>query len=169
MSVELDHFIGKSFVLTAVATGQIPVANSYAGEHANTLTFVLSGVTYQVVEDPNDGYRSSMREINVLPAVTLTNQFPPVKVVGERVPDDDHYKKDMVVLKRMDNGLPILEFGTHNTHDYYPSFVGDFRVENLPGNEADQIAAREAEDLRLSQMVTEQEQAERDQAGWGKF
>lgn len=104
-------------------------------EQSQTCTFVLNGVTYTAVEDPSDGYRSSMRILYV--GGECSNMFPPslVRVTYRDVdPEYDNIKEDLLVLVDAFTGKDVLLVGTHNTYDYYPSFVANFQPENMVYN-----------------------------------
>jgi len=58
---------------------------------ANAFRFVLDGKTYIAVEDPEDGWRSAMKELYISDD-PVTNQFSPIEVeatlvVGRRLQD----------------------------------------------------------------------------------
>lgn len=100
-------------------------------DDAEHCTFVLNGVSYTAVEDPSDGYRSSLRELLV--GGECTNMFPPVLVrlrlmeSGEDNGDGFGYdKNDALMLVDAFTAQPVLIVGTTNTDDYYPSFIARF-------------------------------------------
>lgn len=92
-------------------------------QDSSAMRFRLDGVVYMVVEDPDDGYRSSMREIFVDPA-PIVNVFRPIKVFGI-------YDSGTLRLKASGNGKTILEVGTDHSDSYYPSFVTSFNPEGI--------------------------------------
>jgi hypothetical protein len=100
-------------------------------EDCQVIRFRLDGKTYTAVEDPSDGYRSSMKYI----AVTddpIKNSFAPVRVLARMKPNDDYYYvNDVLEFIYLGNGQVVLEVGTRNVDDYYPSFVGSFYPENM--------------------------------------
>jgi hypothetical protein len=80
--MELKDLVGLR-LLTAVDRGEIePDANDTWNEKSVTMTFVLDGAAYTVIEDTSDGYRSSMRELKVTPGYVPTSVFQPVQVFG---------------------------------------------------------------------------------------
>lgn len=101
---------------------------------ANVINFVLDGVTYSAIEDPNDGYRSAMQELKVSDFV-VTNVFTPVQVMC--VKRIGRYRDDYDILDCYDtkNGKLILSVGTDHSDSYYPSFISDFSPENMSINE----------------------------------
>lgn len=91
----------------------------------------LDGKTYIAVEDPSDGYRSSLQELlvsNEKPSA----MFDAVQVFGAPSTRHDH---DTIILYCVENGKPLIEVGTHNHTDYYPSFVSAWWPKNLPANQ----------------------------------
>jgi len=109
--------------------------NETWSEDANTMTFVLDGKAYLVMEDYNDGYRSSMRDIVEVTGVDIKNTFEPVRVLAVYCEKCD-YGGAADILKLIDviTGKTVLEAGTDNSDDYYPSFVANFTPENMSVN-----------------------------------
>lgn len=99
-------------------------------EQVECVLFILDGVTYRGVEDPNDGYRSSMDALEVSEDA-VSNVFPPKEVLCKHR-DKNRYsgEDDVLEIYNMNGGL-ILEIGTSNIDDYYPSFVCNFSAEEL--------------------------------------
>lgn len=112
-------------------------------EPCQVMRFRLDGIVYQVVEDPSDGYRSSMREISVA-ELPITNEFEGVRVVGRHDTGDTHDRNDILVLTDVVTGKDVLWAGTSNFDDYYPSFVANFTPENMEINQP--FSARPADD-----------------------
>ena len=123
--MELTDLVGEH-TLTGVDTF-FNVGADYWHQDASVIRFRLDGVVYVATEDPDDGYRSSLKEIIIQENDRVTNEFPPVKVVGTM-------KHDILILKNVENGKVVLEVGTDNSDDYYPSFVSYFNPENMQGN-----------------------------------
>jgi len=97
---------------------------------AAVINFVLDGKTHTAVEDPDDGYRSALDKVFVSDK-KVVNMFKPVKVLGVRKTGHD----DTIQFLDSKNGKLILEVGTDNNDDYYPSFVGNWTPENMAVNE----------------------------------
>ena len=103
-------------------------------EWAQVCRFRLDGITYAVIEDPDDGYRSSMKEI-AISTNTLTNIFPSIRVLGRhRIAGAYGDPADVLELIDMKTGKVVLEVGTDKTDDYYPSFVSAFHPEAMATN-----------------------------------
>ena len=99
-------------------------------EDSQTCRFRIDGVVWAAIEDPEDGYRSSMRELVRVGDAEMKNTFPAVQVMGV-------YRgigADILTFVNTSAGLQVLEIGTENTDDYYPSFVADFQPQNMPVN-----------------------------------
>ena len=131
--MELKELVGLK-TLTGVSNSNEPLDNGW-GENetydAQTFTFILDGITYTASEDNNDGYRSAMGELFV-DKFKCKNTFEPVQVLCVHK-DKSNYgydNADILVLYGM-NGKVILEVGTDNSDDYYPSFVSVFYPENI--------------------------------------
>lgn len=103
-------------------------------EDCQVCRFRLNGTVYVAVEDPDDGYRSNLGELLVQRGAKLSNVFQKCKVVGVYREGDWRRKKDIVEFIDTTTGKVVLEIGTDNTDDYYPSFVASFHPENMASN-----------------------------------
>lgn len=104
-------------------------------EDAEAITFVLDGKTYIAVQDPEDGYRSSLRYLKETDA-KVVNQFTPCLVrVQELGKDEEGGNCDL--LQMIDTGTDkiVLEVGTTYFGEY-PNWVGNFCPENITCNAA---------------------------------
>lgn len=132
----LDDLIGEH-LLSGVDFGVIPPDHDkYRYEDSNTMTFILDGHAYLVSEDPSDGYRSSMNDIVEVPPATVKNTFDQVRVLG-RMRTRGSYGSTDDVLELIDvvTTKLVLEAGTENSDDYYPSYVANFTPENMACNQ----------------------------------
>ena len=134
-TVSLDDLVGEHR-LDGVDT-YIEKVKIYGGlEDANVIRFRLDGVVYVAFEDPSDGYRSSMDKLIVSPTPEMTNVFPATNVLARKKADDEYGSvNDTLELIDMVTGKVVMEVGTDNTDDYYPSFVSNFQPENLSANQ----------------------------------
>lgn len=131
--MELNDLVGKR-VLTGVDCYNEEVQRSWGNYHGEHISFVLDGVTYTAIEDEEDGYRSSMRDIGVS-AYVVKNTIPAEEVVGRmRTEGRYHGTDDVLELISTTTGKVVLEVGTENCDDYYPSFVASWSPENLSCN-----------------------------------
>ena len=89
--------------------------------------FRLDGVVYCAIEDPQDGYRSCMRDL-VISDTAMTNVFMAVRVTGSMV-------GEALELRDISNGRVVLEVGTHDCDDYYPSYVANWWPDRLGIND----------------------------------
>lgn len=104
-------------------------------EDSQTCRFRLDGVVYAAVEDPSDGYRSSMRELTIVPDAVLVNVFTPIQVLcSHRTKYAYGGEADVLEFIDVKTAKVVLEVGTDNTDDYYPSFVASFTPENMASN-----------------------------------
>lgn len=110
-------------------------------EDCEVVRFRLDGKVYAVTENPDDGYRSSMRDIALLGDVPMQNIFAPQQVVARYQSErpayggaDHNYQTDILELVDTTTGRVVLEVGTDNTDDYYPSFVSAFHPEAMACN-----------------------------------
>ncbi len=133
--INLKDLIGKH-ILTGVDLWNKKVKESYGDyyEDCECVSFVLDGVTYTAIEDPEDGYRSCMSEIGISKNDVVKNIFPPVEVLVREMSDDDYEENEAIEFIDTQNGKIILTVGTKNINDYYPYFVSEFVPENMSIN-----------------------------------
>jgi hypothetical protein len=99
--------------------------NNWMVPAAAAISFVLDGVVYTAIEDPSDGYRSSMDSFNV--GGTVNNRFAPQKVMCRLQTKSNHGQlDDLLIMTDVVTGKEVLRVGTANTNNYYPYFVSDF-------------------------------------------
>jgi hypothetical protein len=132
IAVSLDSLVGEH-ELSGVDFEQVRIDGDYSA--ANVIRFVIDGKIYVATEDPDDGYRSSMRELVIVEEPPVTNVFGPVKVVGRE-------RGEVIEFVDAANSQTILEVGTDNSDDYYPSFVNHFYPDRMA------INAGKSEDVR---------------------
>ena len=128
---ELKDLIGIH-TLSGVEKGYIKDKDYYgAYEDCNCLSFILDGIQYTAIEDPQDGYRSCMKTLKTEKKIKIKNIFPDVKVFCFMKDDRD---SDVLIFYAVKGAMKILEVGTENKGDYYPYFVDNFYPENMPVN-----------------------------------
>lgn len=132
--VELKDLVGMR-QLSGVTFERIEpdTGADWPSEDANACAFILDGKGYQAIEDPNDGYRSSMRSLRRVSVKAVKNRFEPIQVLCRhrtegRYGDTD----DILEVLECTTGKTILTVGTSSTDDYYPSFVACWQPENIP-------------------------------------
>lgn len=124
MRFELNFFVGKTFSLDAVDYDIEGVAWA--------CRFRLDGTVFEVMEDEEDGYRSSLNYIESLPPGTpMKNVFPAIAVRGQQSAQDD---QDTVQFLDPYTVAVVLEVGTDYSDDYYPSFVCSFNPKAMSVN-----------------------------------
>lgn len=133
--MELKDLVGEHLLSGADFGIKPKNEKEYEYEDANTITFVLDGRAYLVTEDPDDGYRSSMRDITEVTGVAIKNTFEPVRVLA-RYRERSTYGSSCDILEVIDivTTKVVLEVGTDNDDDYYPSYVANFTPENMAVN-----------------------------------
>ena len=99
---------------------------------ATVMRFCLDGVVYAAVEDPDDGYRSCLKDIRVIPGGSMDNTFASVRVYG-RMRTDPTADEILELIDAVGGGV-VLEVGTTDISDYYPGFVARFHPENMAPN-----------------------------------
>jgi hypothetical protein len=128
IEVEFKSLVGQH-KLTGVDNEQVRIDGDW--DDANVLRFVLNGKIYVATENPDDGYRSSLRSLEIVDGPPVKNTFKAVRVEA-RI--SDGRDEDVLELVDMKNGEVILRVGTENCCDYYPSFVADFMPDRMAVN-----------------------------------
>lgn len=123
-TVDLSQLVGN-WTLTGVSYSEANLGRW--SEHCQMINFILNGVTYTALENPDDGYRSSLDYVYISDA-PVSNVFEgcEVKAVYENNRHDD-----IVTFTDIHTGLPVLEIGTEDIDDYYPGFTARFSPENM--------------------------------------
>jgi hypothetical protein len=104
-------------------------------EDCQVIRFVLDKKTYSAIEDPEDGYRSCMREIRE-DSAKVENTFAPQAVFCNYVNKGDYSENaDILEFQDVKTGKTLLRVGTDNTDDYYPQFICEWIPENMSINE----------------------------------
>jgi len=102
----------------------------------NEMRFRLNGKVFSAREEPEDGYRSCMKELSTT-SEPMVNTFIPVKVLGK-------YKRngfdDILELIDADTKKVVIEVGTEDYDDYYPCYIASFHPENMKINQGDDNA-----------------------------
>jgi hypothetical protein len=133
--MELSDLVGEHMLDAVDSSNEQVKTWGDQFEDCSVLRFRLDGKVYVATEDPDDGYRSSMRDLVVLPDDTIMhNTFAPQRVVGRYRNKSDYNEADVLELVDAVTGLIVLEVGTDNTDDYYPWFVGNFHPQNMACN-----------------------------------
>lgn len=103
-------------------------------EDARTCRFRLDSRVFAAVENPDDGYRSSMRDLVEQPNAKMANIFPAMQVLAMHRKKSDYHDCDLLDLVDTTTGKVVLTVGTDNSDDYYPSFVAIFSPEHMKAN-----------------------------------
>lgn len=134
--ITLESLVGEH-ALSGVdfETARVPVwTGSDMFEDAQTCRFCLDGITYVAIENPDDGYRSSLRSIGIT-GDTVRNSWPPVRVLASmRTRGRYSGSSEVLELRDVVTGKIVLSVGTEDVDDYYPGFVAEFSPENLAHN-----------------------------------
>lgn len=104
-------------------------------EMSDHISFCLDSIVYTAMEDPDDGYRSTMRELIETPEYVMQNTFQPHSVEGIYITSYGHHNScEILSIVDTVTGKEVLRVGTDNTDDYYPYFVAEWMPENLSAN-----------------------------------
>ena len=127
--MELNELIGNH-ILSGVETGVL-TKNNYGWEDmCNYIKFTLDGVTYMAVEDPDDGYRSFMEELEISKEPCKVS-LPNIEVFCAMMADDRYKRNDVLLFFDVLSGKEILSVGTESYDDYYPICHLEYHPENM--------------------------------------
>jgi hypothetical protein len=123
--VELKDLVGKH-ILTGVSTDKVPMQTHDFGDYESvedceSISFALDGLVYTAIQDPSDGYRSSMRSIYI--CGSILNVFPATEVDCSMRENGEYEINEVLDVVDVLSGKIILSVGTGNTNDYYPYWV----------------------------------------------
>lgn len=133
--MKLIDLIGKH-TFTGVELGTTE-REMWAGryEKVNSVKFELDGIIYMATENPDDGYRSYMNELEIINE-PLKFKIPQMQVVCVHDTKDEHGdKSDILSFIDEKNGKVFLRIGTENTDDYYPYCLFEYKPENMHYNQ----------------------------------
>jgi hypothetical protein len=138
--MELKNLVGKH-VLSGIEMGMCCCSyNPY--ENCGYIKFTLDGITYKAVEDPEDGYRSYMEELQIVDEMCKT-KLPNIEVFCCMKEENEYREDDVLVFYDLTNGKRFLEIGTQNINDYYPYCVMDYQPGNLHCNDGKEMTEGE--------------------------
>lgn len=120
--VKLKKLVGKH-MLSGVAMG-------YTKHDAECVKFILDGKVYVATEDPEDGYRSCMKSLE-LSNEKMSPNFPDTEVDVVFQNDENAELCHFIATQ---NGNEVLTIGTDYTDAYYTVCVFRYLPENLPCN-----------------------------------
>ena len=127
-TIELKQFKGRH-ILSGCDFGKYEMKDDSYHQARNTMTFIVDGQEYTVMEDSNDGYRSAMDRIIV--GGKCKNKFQEITVVGIWKKAEYYGSNNTIQFIDIENGEIVLEFGTDNYDDYYPMFVNSFYPDKM--------------------------------------
>lgn len=132
--MQLKNLVGDH-VFSGIETGTRKFEHEWGGpDERNYVKFILDGVTYMAVEDPDDGYRSYMEELKIVDEPCKT-KLPDIPVRCEHVSSGLYNcTNDLLEFYDKTNNKLFLVIGTENTDDYYPYCLFKYEPENLAIN-----------------------------------
>jgi len=132
--MNLEELTGKK-ILTGVDFSTETISSCWAlsGE-CEACWFELDGVIYGAIEDPEDDYRSHMKELTIDEARKIKNTFPPCEVLCRYDEKGEDGSADLLELIDTTTGEVVLRVGTENTDDYYPWYTAAFFPEAMAIN-----------------------------------
>jgi hypothetical protein len=140
---KLEDFVGRRFMLSGVNMELHKATWGDGYEDSSVINFCLDGVIYSAIEDPQDGYRSSLSEIRKVLDVTFPMQLFPSTNLVDAIWQEPRDGNDVVEFIDVSSGKTVLEVGTRHTDDYYPCFVSAFHPQNMAINNPGTTALKE--------------------------
>ena len=133
----LENLVG-SHILQGIEVGT-RLGNDFwnKDEECNYIKFTLDGITYIVLENPDDGYRSYAEDLEIVDEV-CNIKLPNIQVLCRMREGSKysyrHEENDVLEFIDVINEQLILAVGTGNINDYYPYCVLDYYPENMSCN-----------------------------------
>lgn len=104
MNIKFEDLVGKSGILCAV----------------DGFKFRIGDLTFEAIENPEDGYRSSLQEFKLVENIRPTfRESVMIKMSG------DHF----YLINELEKA--VLTIGTDYADDYYPCFCFNWQPRNL--------------------------------------
>lgn len=112
-----------------------------SGRDISIIEFNLNGIFYSAVENPSDGYRSSLYGLfrnDELSKYSDEISFPvPLKVEVSFLESyattlEEDYFKESEIVRFSYNKKTVMDIGTHNIDDYYPLCVLHLYKDHIP-------------------------------------
>lgn len=139
LTADIDAAVAEALAARDAATAPKPLTLDdiigqrvgFCGVDNNTIALLVGDRirAFEVVEDEDDGYRSSLKEVREVPIGNMIHFGAPVadvtvtKIETERC--DGYQFAD-------DSGHVWLQIGTDRSDDYYPCFVFDYTPPKRP-------------------------------------
>lgn len=121
-------------IFSGIETGTREILKWGRYEDCGYIKFILDGITYMALEDPNDGYRSYMEELKVVNE-SCKNKLPYISVYCKhRSTTRENNEADLLEFYDESNDQCFLTIGTEDTDDYYPYCVLRYNPEKLAVN-----------------------------------
>lgn len=131
--MKLEDFVGNHFLSGVELSTQKKHIYGSKYEDCGVILFIIDGVTYKAVEDPDDGYRSYLDDLSITDE-KIKNTFPSHEVIGRMKEDENYEKNDIIQFIDVTTNKIVLEIGTGNTNNYYPYCVFEWNPQNLAIN-----------------------------------
>lgn len=102
-----------------------------ADNFGNVIRFIIDGVTYECVEDNDDGYRSYCGQL-YLSDNEVVNKFEPQVMMGKMGIENEYDNlSDILYLYDYGTNKLVLKIGTDRSDNYYPCSIIQFYPENM--------------------------------------
>lgn len=131
--MKLKDLVG-THTFSGIETGTREIRKYGLYEYCGYIKFILDGVTYIALENPSDGYRSYMEELEVVEESCKT-KLPDISVYCKyRSMAEGKCEADLLDFYDEANNERFLTIGTESTDDYYPYCVLRYKPERLAIN-----------------------------------
>lgn len=123
--VSLTSLVGLR-TLRGIGRALVEVPWGGGNETVTQVVLDIDGLLYELTEGANDGYRSSLssvRSVRMTPLSIAPIDPPLVVQVNHRTAGSYSGKCDAIYMINEATGLVVLDIGTDNVDDWYPSFV----------------------------------------------
>jgi len=90
------------------------------------VTIILNDNNYSFIEDPQDGYRSSLRKI-LVNEFTVKNKFEPQDILCVT----NEFNDELLIGYDLKTAKIVFKVGTDYQDSFYPIFVDKYYPENM--------------------------------------
>lgn len=123
--MQLSDLVGRHR-LSGIEYGKKRLTRRWGGD-AQYIRFCLDGTVYEATEDPDDGYRSYLSELETVDKAPKI-KLPDCPVICKL---EDKPNTDVLVMLDAVSKRKVLSIGTDYTEDWYPCCVFCYNPENL--------------------------------------
>lgn len=133
MKVKLKDLDGRRVTIHGIdIVVREPDPHNWWDEASNVHYVSINSQTYRFCEDPDDGYRSYLEDVEIVDR-PVKNIIRPVacRCTWNEKGVTDHFAADILTFTDIVSDKTILRVGTGDVYDYYPIAILEWHPENI--------------------------------------